>query len=68
MRRKGDGFCRYVLAVEELAEVITIDFLSDNIPTYNPDLRCFTPKDILDFCAGFVTFVPLSEGNYSLSI
>ena len=53
------------LRVEELAEVIAIDFLSKDMPTYDPDLRYFVPTDVLDLCAGFVTLIPDGEGELS---
>ncbi|KAF7973986.1 hypothetical protein HWV62_13589 [Athelia sp. TMB] len=48
------------LLVEELAEVIAIDFSRKDTPAYDPDLRYFSPTDVLDLCAGFVTCVPIS--------
>ncbi|KAF7973994.1 hypothetical protein HWV62_13605 [Athelia sp. TMB] len=48
------------LLVEELAEVIAIDFSLKDTPAYDPDLRYFSPTDVLDLCAGFVTCVPIS--------
>ncbi|KAF7974281.1 hypothetical protein HWV62_13084 [Athelia sp. TMB] len=48
------------LLIEELAEVIAIDFSLKDAPAYDPDLRYFSPTDVLDFCAGFVTCVPIN--------
>ena len=53
------------LAIEELAEVITIDFSSSSTPTYNSDLRYFAPTDVLNLCSGFVTFIPTSATSES---
>ena len=53
------------LLVEELAEVIAIDFSSNDIPAYDSDLRYFSPTDVLDSCASFVTLVPIGEGGLS---
>lgn len=51
------------LLIEELAEIIVIDFSSKDAPAYNPDLQYFSPTDVLDLCAGFVTFIPAAKGE-----
>ncbi|KAF7971442.1 hypothetical protein HWV62_21216 [Athelia sp. TMB] len=53
--------------LSEVAEVVTIDFSASNdLPTYNSDLRYFSPTDILVFCTGFVTFLPTDKGTDEL--
>ncbi|KAF7982445.1 hypothetical protein HWV62_28589 [Athelia sp. TMB] len=48
--------------LSEIAEVVTIDFSASNdLPTYNADLRYFSPTDVLVFCTGFVTFLPAGK-------
>ncbi|KAF7974001.1 hypothetical protein HWV62_13619 [Athelia sp. TMB] len=58
------AFSMRPLQVEEFAEVVTIDFLSQDIPTYDPNLRYFISTDVLDLCAGFVTFIPNDKDGF----
>ena len=51
------------LRIEELADAIAIDHLSSDRPTYDSDLRYFAPTDILDSCAGFITFISCDQGE-----
>lgn len=50
------------LSLEELAEVITIDFKAEAGPTFNPKRRYVNPKRLLDKCCGLVV---ISEGAVS---
>ncbi|KAF7980533.1 hypothetical protein HWV62_37665 [Athelia sp. TMB] len=43
------------IEIEELAEVVTIDFRSGELPRYDPDLRYMDPRDVLTVCSGFLT-------------
>ncbi|KAF7976141.1 hypothetical protein HWV62_7443 [Athelia sp. TMB] len=52
------AFSSRPLSVEELADVIAIEFFPDGTSSYNPDLRYFASTDVLDLCCGFVTFSP----------
>ncbi|KAF7982446.1 hypothetical protein HWV62_28591 [Athelia sp. TMB] len=62
------AFSARPLTIEELAEVVTVDFsMSNDIPAYNADLQYFSPTDILAFCTGFVTFLPTGEGIVKLA-
>ena len=60
------AFSSRPLTLQELAEVVTIDFSTSNdMPTYNSDLLFFSTTDILAFCTGFVTFLPSGKGKVS---
>lgn len=44
------------IKLEELAEVITINFQhDDSLPCYDPDLRYMDSRDVLIVCSGFLT-------------
>ncbi|KAF7975367.1 hypothetical protein HWV62_9693 [Athelia sp. TMB] len=42
------------LGLEELAEVVTIDFGSGNLPSYDLELRYMDPREVLTVCSGFL--------------
>lgn len=43
------------ITVAELAEVITINFQSEERPFYDQDLRYMDPREVLTICSGFLT-------------
>ncbi|KZP03908.1 hypothetical protein FIBSPDRAFT_1055009, partial [Athelia psychrophila] len=43
------------LMLQELADVVTVDFSLDGLPSYNTDLKYFAPSDMLATCSTFVT-------------
>ncbi|KAF7976159.1 hypothetical protein HWV62_7479 [Athelia sp. TMB] len=49
------AFARRPLAVDELAEAITVDFAAPGAPAYDTDLRYFSAEDMVEMCAGFIT-------------
>ncbi|KAF7976145.1 hypothetical protein HWV62_7451 [Athelia sp. TMB] len=61
------AFSARPLSVEELADVIPVEFFPDGPSLYNPDLRYFDSTDVLDLCSGFVTFVPIVDGIVKLA-
>lgn len=48
------AFSSRPLEPEELADVVTVDFSSNGLPSYDPDLRYFGTADMLITCSGFV--------------
>ncbi|KZP31893.1 ankyrin, partial [Athelia psychrophila] len=48
------AFSQHDLRVEELADVIAVDFSTD-LPSFDPGLRFFEATDVLEICCGFVT-------------
>ncbi|KZP17520.1 hypothetical protein FIBSPDRAFT_830538, partial [Athelia psychrophila] len=48
------AFSERPIALEELAEVVTVDLQASNRPCYDPDLRSMDVKDALTICSGFV--------------
>ncbi|KZP07449.1 hypothetical protein FIBSPDRAFT_998150, partial [Athelia psychrophila] len=48
------AFSQHDLRVEELADVIAVDFSID-LPSFDPRLRFFRATDVLEMCCGFVT-------------
>ncbi|KZP07460.1 ankyrin [Athelia psychrophila] len=48
------AFSQHDLRVEELADVIAVDFSKD-LPSFDPSLRFFRATDVLEICCGFVT-------------
>lgn len=58
------AFSERPMFIEEIADVVIVDLLSNDVPVYNPDLQLFAPSDILDLCSGFVTLMP--RGEYAL--
>ena len=51
------AFSKHPLEAEELADVVTVEFSSDDLPTYDVDLRYFDPTNMLVVCSGLVTRV-----------
>lgn len=51
------------LSVSQLANAVAVDFSSDEIPAYDPDLRYADAQDILTLCSGFVS---VSKGGFSI--
>lgn len=51
------AFSARPLESEELADVVTVDFSSNSLPLYDPDLRYFEPADMLITCSSFTTEV-----------
>lgn len=49
------AFSARPVKLEELAEVITIDFPLDGQPCYDAALRFMDPRDALTLCSGFLT-------------
>lgn len=49
------AFCSRPLEPKELADVVTVDFVSNGRPSYDPDLRYFGTADMLLTCSSFVT-------------
>ncbi|KZP31886.1 ankyrin [Athelia psychrophila] len=48
------AFSQHDLRVEELADVIAVNFSTD-LPSFDPSLRFFRATDVLEICCGFVT-------------
>lgn len=42
------------LKPEELTDVVTVDLLAKNLPSYDSDLRYFGPNDMFVTCSSFV--------------
>lgn len=55
------AFSLRALRVEELAEVISIDFDSTNGSRYDPDLKYSDPRSCLTVCSGLVSE---TDGKY----
>ncbi|KAF7972884.1 hypothetical protein HWV62_16676 [Athelia sp. TMB] len=51
------AFSKRPLEVEELADVVTVQFSSYDLPTYDVDLRYFDSTNVLVVCSGLVTRV-----------
>ncbi|KZP17524.1 hypothetical protein FIBSPDRAFT_830542, partial [Athelia psychrophila] len=49
------AFSERPITLEELAEVVTVDFQASERPCYDPELRYMDIKDVLTICSGFVT-------------
>lgn len=49
------AFTSRPIKLEELAEVITIDFPLGEQPCYDRDLRFMDPREALALCSGFLT-------------
>ncbi|KZP14980.1 hypothetical protein FIBSPDRAFT_750996, partial [Athelia psychrophila] len=49
------AFSARPITLEELAEVVTVDFQSGGRPCYDCDLRYTDPRDVLTVCSGFIT-------------
>ncbi|KAH9478142.1 hypothetical protein JR316_0008595 [Psilocybe cubensis] len=45
------------ITLEELAEIITVEFTPENEPVYNSNKRYFNPIDVLELCGGLVVTV-----------
>ena len=59
------AFCKRPMSIEEIAEIITVDFSADKYPVFNQDKRYADPRDVLVRCSSFVIE---SEGKHSYSI
>ncbi|KZP14979.1 hypothetical protein FIBSPDRAFT_751110, partial [Athelia psychrophila] len=62
------AFSARPITLEELAEVVTVDFQSVGRPCYDHELRYMDPRDVLTVCSGFITefkgafnFSPVSQ-------
>ena len=55
------AFCRRPMKIEEIAEIITLDF-SGKFPVFNRDKRYADTRDVLVRCSSFVSE---SEGKYN---
>ena len=53
------------MSIEEIAEIITVDFSADKYPVFNQDKRYADSRDVLVRCSSFVIE---SEGEHSYSI
>lgn len=49
------AFSARALTLEELAEVVSVDFDADDGPSYDPDLKFGDPRSALTVCSGLVT-------------
>lgn len=49
------AFSTRSMTVEEIADVVVVDFSSEDGPCYAPDLRYMDPKDVLSACSSLVT-------------
>ncbi|KZP12764.1 hypothetical protein FIBSPDRAFT_1049820 [Athelia psychrophila] len=49
------AFSERPIALEELAEVVTVDFQASDRPCYDRDLRYMDVRDVLTICSGFIT-------------
>ncbi|KAH9474191.1 hypothetical protein JR316_0013506 [Psilocybe cubensis] len=49
--------------LEELAEIITIEFTPENEPVYNSNKQYFNPIDVLELCGGLVVTVRNDESD-----
>lgn len=49
------AFSKCELKIGELADAVTVDFLTGGLPSYDQDLRYFAHADMLEMCAGFIT-------------
>ena len=58
------AFCKRPMSIEEIAEIITVDFSADKYPVFNQDKRYADPRDVLVRCSSFVIE---SEGKQSLN-
>ena len=56
------AFCKRPMAIEEIAETVTVDFSTENYPVFNQDKRYADPWDVLVRCSSFVSE---SKGKYS---
>lgn len=43
------------MKIEEVAEVVVVNFVSNEGPSYDADLRYVDPKDVLTVCSGLIT-------------
>ena len=43
------------ITLQELAEVVTVDFSPGDRPCYDGDLRYMDPRDVVTVCSGFLT-------------
>lgn len=48
------AFSTKPLRLNELADVVTVNVLSDDLPVYNVNLQYFEPTDILTICPSFI--------------
>ncbi|KZP14977.1 hypothetical protein FIBSPDRAFT_896191 [Athelia psychrophila] len=55
------AFSARPITLEELAEVVTIDFPLGSRPCYDRDLRYVVPRDVLTVCSGFITEFEASQ-------
>src|SRR3954468_11954146 len=46
------AFSTRPMALEEIAETVSVDFDSEDLPVYTPDGRYLDPKDVLGKCSG----------------
>ena len=53
------------MSIEEIAEIITVDFSADKYLVFNQDKRYADSRDVLVRCSSFVIE---SEGKHSYSI
>ncbi|KZP03973.1 hypothetical protein FIBSPDRAFT_657023, partial [Athelia psychrophila] len=58
------AFSSRPLESEELTDVVSVDLSSNDLPSYDPDLRYFGPPDMLITCSSFVTE---TEGTNNLA-
>lgn len=49
------AFSTRALRLEEISDVVSIDFDTEDGPAYNPDLKYGDPRNVLTVCSGLVT-------------
>lgn len=62
------AFSKRELTILELADAVTVDFLTGGLPSYDQDLRYFATADMLEMCSGFVTTTPYGTSSSGLWI
>ena len=48
------SFSAYPMSLEEISEVVVVDFESEDGPKYTPQRRYFNKRDVLKNCSGFI--------------
>ena len=56
------SFSAYPMSLEEISEVVAVNFESEDGPEYTPERCYFNKRDVLKNCSGFITE---SEGMVS---
>ena len=56
------AFCERPMEIEEIAEIITVDYSFEECPVFNQDKRYADPREVLQRCSSLVSEL---EGKYS---